>query len=956
MDFTLLPAVATISAPEVIGHLTSLLDLANYGLKLAKSLSSGDSAHKKLVEMFEKNEGIAQAYPRSLSPRLGARHIELVLLAFGQAFKRAWAGWDRYAQRLRAEKWYDCFITGHDEAARQRQITIALSAALSMPELPTAAESSTPALDPMSDFLGSPIGTPFYRRLWDAFTQPIKTIDADFSEPLISLNGEQRHRFERDFCQAVEEALASQTGQELRAAMMGIAKDKVTEFRRLLLRDMANWGRRHVFGNVAHHQGLPAMPLEEMYVEPLAVYNEETPAPVRSLVHRFLRDHRIVVVIADFGHGKSLTARHLTRDWANDFLASSNGISLDCALPVFVKCAEDLKSGQLELTDLVAKAHKRAADQLGISIKTKDVACQLPEAEQATIYLLDGLDEVLLSPNEVESLFDKLRDEATTKHRMVVFSRPAAIPKSEYLKKHDIPTIALQPFADPQVDDWLTRWNRLSMRPPVTISDDHLRSLAQTPILLFMIAHTWDEHPAHGPLNRAAIYEQFFRQIARGKAEQDSDEHILLSEASDQLKDRLVKRRWLEAESKREDAMLWLLARVAWRGHCLGQQERRLKNYEVQKILRDELELDDEQIERTVRIGLLVAIQADPHDEDHEILFGHKSFQEYLVGRFWLNILETIIAGNKEAAACENLLMDGRLLGDLEDASFDFLVELLSGLPEQKRKSIFQWAQTAFDREELERRTLREDRWYRVRESALSIGSHCLDQTGLMVTNPLGLRSLLASAFLFNHLLDVRAPFASLPGANLCWTRILHANLHGANLSGANLSGANLSETTLYKANLSGAILDGANLNEVNLYNANLNAARLNEASLFSAGLSGADLSGAGLFSANLTNADLSGAILNDAILIGANLDGANLRGAIFKGANLYGANLRGAIFKGANLYGVNLDGAILEGANFTGAIGIEPPKTDPVALDTESGTPKSSDGKQSIEEVHHDS
>ena len=812
MDFTLLPAVATISAPEVIGHLTSLLDLANYGLKLAKSLSSGDSAHKKLVEMFEKNEGIAQAYPRSLSPRLGARHIELVLLAFGQAFKRAWAGWDRYAQRLRAEKWYDCFITGHDEAARQRQITIALSAALSMPELPTAAESSTPALDPMSDFLGSPIGTPFYRRLWDAFTQPIKTIDADFSEPLISLNGEQRHRFERDFCQAVEEALASQTGQELRAAMMGIAKDKVTEFRRLLLRDMANWGRRHVFGNVAHHQGLPAMPLEEMYVEPLAVYNEETPAPVRSLVHRFLRDHRIVVVIADFGHGKSLTARHLTRDWANDFLASSDGNSLDRVLPVFVKCAEALKSGQLALTDLVAKAHKRAADQLGISIKTKDDACQLPEAEQATLYLLDGLDEVLLSPNEVESLFDKLREEATDKHRMVVFSRPAAIPKPDYLKKNDIPTIQLQPFADSQIDDWLSRWNRLSMRPPVTITDGQLRALAQTPILLFMIAHTWNEHPAHGPLNRASIYERFLRQIARGKAEQDCDEHNLLREASDQLKDRLVEFHWLDSASEPVDAMLWLLARVAWRGHCLGQEAQQLNLFEVQKILRDELKLDNPNIERTVRIGLLVAIQADPHDESHEILFGHKSFREYLVGRFWLNLLETIISGQKGAAACEKLLMDGRILGDQKDASFDFLVELLNGLPVQKRKSIFRWAQQAFDREELDGRTLREDRWYRVRESALSIGSYCLDRIGLNVMNPLAMRSLLASCFLFARPVDVRAPFVNLSKANLRDANLVRTNLSGANLTGTNLIGARLVGANLSDADLTSAILTAAML------------------------------------------------------------------------------------------------------------------------------------------------
>jgi hypothetical protein len=641
-------------------------------------------------------------------------------------------------------------------------------------------------------------------------------------------------------------------------------RDKVTAFRQLILRDQANWGRKHVFGNVAQHQGLPAMPLEEMYVEPLAIHKQEPPEPVRSLVRRLLCDHKIVVVTADFGHGKSLTARHLTRDWALEFLDSSTGISLNQTLPIFVKCVDDLKSGQLDLHHLVTKAQKRAADQLGISIKQKDDACKLPDPDQTTICLLDGLDEVLLSPSEVESLFDKLREEATDQHRMVVFSRPAAIPKPEYLQKHNIATVELQPFTDSQIDDWLVRWNRVSLRPPVVLPGGQLRSLAQTPILLFMIAHTWDEKSQSGTVGRSTIYQRFFRQIAKGKAEQDTDEHKLIFDASEMLKNRLVKLDWLDAESDRVDAMLWLLARVAWRAHCLAQQDKRLKNFEVQKILRDELGLEDEQIERTVRIGLLVAIQADPHAEEHEILFGHKSFREYLVGQFWLNMLLKILDGGRKAVDCELRMMEGRLLGDNEDKSFDFLVELLASVSDDKRTNVKKWAQKAFDREEIEGRTLRDDRWYRVREAAFSIGSHCIEGTGLMITDSLALRTLLAAFLLRDEWVDLRASFVNLTGAKLNRTILRRATLSNANLIGARLIGAFVIEADLSNANLSGANLSGARFFETKLRGANLRGADLTGVKLFGSDLTGADLTGAKLGGADFTGAKLRDADFTD--------------------------------------------------------------------------------------------
>ena len=61
---------------------------------------------------------------------------------------------------------------------------------------------------------------------------------------------------------------------------------------------------RNVFGNVAEHAELPSMPLGGMYVEPDAGNKTVENQPVLGLLEKLIGEHPVVVLQADFGHGK----------------------------------------------------------------------------------------------------------------------------------------------------------------------------------------------------------------------------------------------------------------------------------------------------------------------------------------------------------------------------------------------------------------------------------------------------------------------------------------------------------------------------------------------------------------------------------------------------------------------------------------------------------------------------
>lgn len=845
----------------------------------------------------------------------------------------------------------------------------------------------------ISRLVGDPLCTPYYRALWATLT------DSDWRPPLLDMT--RKLTFEQFFRLAYGNALAAPEGQELLHYLESIADNRTAIVRQLIIQDMAGWGARHVFGNVAHHEQLPDLPLCEMYVQPLAARryvdwltsdsdagtvrkrfvrkdppdaitvsdNEDAPEPdavpwdedipelddvtgeddasaqpqdesignnrlpweeegaytpptrpwhgkpILDLIEVQLSKHHFVVVQADMGHGKSLSARFLAWKLAQQYLAAQEPTS-QTWLPIFIKCAEDVTSSLVEdFPNVVRRALRRHARELQFNLAIDDPACAPPELTTRTLYILDGLDEVGLGERDRERLFEHLCDRVGDTRRFLVLSRPQVVPKT-ILKKRGVPLIEILPLTvsgrDSLAQEWIARWNLLVQRPadkPILkitdVASRGLTELAGTPILLFMIAYTWDEQVTQ-IISRAALYEAFFQHIAHGKHEQDQRAvHVPIRDSAEHLLGKLVDSGYLKRGELPRDAMLWLMSRVAWKAHCLEQGGYELCRSDVEDILKKELGMrGDREATRIICGGLLLALQADPDGDDPTLLFGHKSFREYMVARFWASALRSIVAQSSasEQVRLELLrrLLEGRLL-QKEDRSFNFLMDIINQDASSEaapgcrdwsggeRKRLCEWANAYFNDESIDgldgKPILRTDRRSYLREAALAIGS-AVRGGQIVAGDPLTLRSLLSWFWLRGETPILRAPGLQHAGANLTAVRLDDAVLDGANLEGASFVNAELS---------------GVSLNDANLANSKLCDVRA----------AGLECEGANFANANMTDAELSH----------LKALGANFRGADLRGAKLDRANLRGAQLETANLCRVSLTGAALAKANLQGTL-----------------------------------
>lgn len=758
-----------------------------------------------------------------------------------------------------------------------------------------------------------------------------------------------------------------------------------------------DWGQRHVFGNVARHgtsegEALPFMPLDDVYVEPDGVVDRDgAPGsgdrqPIVGLLDRLTAASappRVILVVADFGSGKSLTARTLARRWAESFLASPAGTSLDLPLPIHVRCADDFPSETVDVELTVRRAWRRQACAIDYAVSEDDAAFAWPNPEQHVRCLLDGLDEVALGEQHLKVLLQKLCAKTTRKHRFVVFTRPGALLRREQLGA-DVTVVRVQPFDDGQIVRWLSGWAKL--RPdqpaiaPAQLDDRGLAEIAQTPILLFMIAFTWQQHAAAAaPPSLAEIYEHFFYQVAAGKAEVDHEQHGPIARASEELRTALVDAGVITGDANETDAMLWLMGRVAWEAHLieLRPSPAPLTLRDLDHLLADPHVAIPASAIDTIRTGLILALQADLHRSNHTILFGHQSFREFLVGRYWASVLQRLVHGRRRDHDRWIGLLRGGPLISRDSKVLEFLMAFINSEAAQPRSaSPLCW--NAASRDELvgfmqdifedERQvfgervrttsnadpTLRNDQQAELRAAALAIGSLTRGSRGIHARDPRTLRSMLAWFWLEQRPAPIVAPGAQFAGARLHGADLSGADLRGAELEAADLSAADLSECDLGGAQLTCAKLDDADLQgadlvraagtDVSFYKTDLRYAHgdlasfprsmFRGAALTSASFRGADLAEAhfgnrssgsrlarlALFDIDFADANLADAAFTDIDLCQIRFDGANLQGARLSGLRLERVELRGCDLRGANLAQTTLLAVDLRGADLRGA------------------------------------
>jgi uncharacterized protein YjbI with pentapeptide repeats len=972
-----------------ITALAKLIGLGMKGWAAIETRGVDDNDVTAIQTLLETGAWFSSAR-KPVNPTVAAQHLALIARAFGLAVGRHQEFHGKLQLSSGLRRWFN-------RSDRERADEIALRVQAAALHLHPLGNEPRNEVDLVAALTGSPLDTSYYRKLWQAFSDPSMTLPEE--EPPLVMSRGARREFERYFLLAYLTVLESPAGRGVAAYLDSLQRYRAQLVRDLLVQDMAAWGERHVFGNVPRERWtdgdfVPFLPLDALYVEMDGVLDRESgaagdPEPLLALLERLATadsPRPVVLVVADFGTGKSLSARMLARRWAELALRTTS-VSLDALLPIYVRCAEDLPHEAVDLAATVRRAWKRQADGFGLALSEDDEALLWPAGSQRMVCLLDGLDEVSLGDQHLKTLLQRLHGKTTARHRFIVFSRPGAVPPLDELG-NSVAVVRVQPFRAPQIERWIACWNQA--RPgaqPVTLSMIEklgLDEVVRTPILLFMVAFTWEGRLARSLApTRAEIYNGFFEQIATGKAAVDQERHRPIAAASEALLVALRNHRILDDRAELRDAMLWLMARVAWEAQILDQRHppEPLTRRHIDNLLQDGDLCVPTDAAHAIRIGLVLTLQSELRTADHHFLFGHQSFREFLVGRYWAMQLHQIVRESPRAWDDRTAaLLGGRLLGE-ENRSLEFLVQIVNavtdprrpvgspGWTDPERTVLVRWAQEVFSDEgqAFIRRDrpgvrgdvrlrgemrLRDDARTVLREAALAIGSLTHDSPGLSAPDVLTLRSMLAWFWL--HRLE---PCVIAPGANLAGSRLDGVSLRGARLDRARLEqvrlsnarldrvvliGARLAAADLQGATLAGVVLDGADLTEARLTGArvartslvsaclddahlqhtqfddcNLSAASLRRARLFAAILSNSCLHGANLEGAELAHAQLVSANLENARLTGANLDSVNLRRARLRGADLSSANLVNADLRAANLLEARVDAVLLEGASF---------------------------------------
>src|SRR6185312_15488625 len=220
-----------------------------------------------------------------------------------------------------------------------------------------------------------------------------------------------------------------------------------------------------------------------------------------------------------------------------------------------------------------------------------------------------------------------------------------------------------------RVEQWLERWNRLAGRVvPISLDDLAARDIVEmgrTPVLLFVIVFGWDEGSNSTGMPRPALYERFMRRIARGKLPESGESHEPQQKAAQELASHLIATRHVPPETSHEEALLWALSLIAWEAHGWEQRldVQPFTRRDVEKIILDRLGCRrlGEHLSAVVVDGILLALQHSPRRGETRILYGHKSFREYLVARFWNAQLRKIVMArhrNPEWEPLQGALLD----------------------------------------------------------------------------------------------------------------------------------------------------------------------------------------------------------------------------------------------------------------------------------------------------------
>lgn len=533
----------------------------------------------------------------------------------------------------------------------------------------------------------------------------------------------------------------------------------------------------------------------------------------------------------------------------------------------------------------------------------------IPNFQEDTILLLDGLDELAMKEQLVTDTIDNFLETliAVTKDypklKILLTSRTLYVNIDKLSKKlkGDILTLHLQEFSLEKQIEWIDKYKIfypkaiMSQEILKQLHDDenqHILELIEQPILLHMITEL---NMTHEELtqntNRAKIYKRMFDSIINRKWESGKEHENLKGLTPDNIRE-----------------LLQTIAFEIYKSDYEYIHRSKLEKLATIKEFYRNLDIDLEDTEKLDGIlkGVLISFyfqevkkEEDDDIEDsgnYAIEFMHKSLQEYLVAekifeellRFidkdrkkkyfivdYIDALKNIwelFSHQQISPEIKNYLIDIIKNQESDDIKKELGQRLASFLPELLKKDF------------LYSYNLNED----INPMQKSLDVFYGYWT---VLSNLGLEdNYIAEEFkeqFARYLLLIRTSVFELSGfGGYAWSEdkliLSNQKLDNVWLVGIDLGGADLHEI-----NLEGSVLDRTHMGGCNITNANLSRCSLSNITMVDSDLSNTDLSGAFLRNAFLKNVDFTNAILD-----GADLTSTNLEDAIFKNTRLQNINI----------------------------------------------------------------
>ena len=225
------------------------------------------------------------------------------------------------------------------------------------------------------------------------------------------------------------------------------------------MEEIASWKQRDGFeltrAEQARVEGMH-WTLDDMFVEPCArrVGHQERRKAL-GLLEALSAQHRLLLVSADFGQGKSLLALKAAQSLAEAWLAKPQSSS--APMPIFVRAAEVIHARDYQLNDVLGRA-QGALFQAALPEhrSVRDPVFKQLTDDSSCLFLIDGLDEAALRDEELEAFVRELDQSLSRRHRAIIFLRPGLLSTIDGLA--GLCRVEILGFRAPEIRHWLKRW------------------------------------------------------------------------------------------------------------------------------------------------------------------------------------------------------------------------------------------------------------------------------------------------------------------------------------------------------------------------------------------------------------------------------------------------------------------------------------------------------------------